>query len=106
MNLIRLILLSSLLISSTAMATMTVENPNCSQQFVASVEDVIDDAAFDYSFSKVQVIFKKLQVIKGVVPQNVILNVLKHGPFEFVKGQVYKIQLQDGNLCWAERKQQ
>ncbi len=104
MNLLRLIALSSLLFSFHSMATMTVEEVNCPQQFVASVEDVVDDAAFDYSYNKVQVILKKLEVIKGVVPQNIIINVLKHGPFEFIKGQIYKIQLQDGNLCWAEKK--
>ncbi|MFY7994414.1 MAG: hypothetical protein ACOVP4_14045 [Bacteriovoracaceae bacterium] len=101
---IRLTLLISLFLSTSAWAISTVENPNCSQQFVGSVEDVVDDAAIDYSFSKVKVIFKKLRVIKGTIPQNIIVDVLKHGPFEFIKGQIYAVQLQDGRLCWADKK--
>jgi hypothetical protein len=103
MNVIRLTILC-FFVSTSAMAISTIENPSCSQHFVASVEDVIDDAAFDYSFSKVKVIFKKIQVIKGVVPKNIIIDVLKHGPFEFIKGQIYSVQLQDGSLCWADKK--
>lgn len=103
MKLFRLTILC-LFVSKSAMAISTVESPNCPQQFVASVEDVIDDAAFDYSFSKVKVIFKKIEVIKGIVPQNIIIDVLKHGPFEFIKGQIYSVQLNEGSLCWADKK--
>lgn len=103
MKLFRLTILC-FFVSTSAMAISTVENLNCPQQFVASVEDVIDDAAFDYSFSKVKVIFKKIEVIKGIVPQNIIIDVLKHGPFEFIKGQIYSVQLNEGSLCWADKK--
>ncbi|GEM_PF-1600601 len=97
-------ILFGILLSSPAMATSTLNTSACNQQFVGSVEDIIDDSAFDYSLVKVKVIFKRLEVIKGIVPQNIILDVLKHGPFEFIKGQSYSVQLQDGSLCWADKQ--
>lgn len=104
MNLIRLSILTLFLSASSAFAMSTVGTIDCPQQFEASVQDIVDDSAFDHSFNKVKVIFKRLKVIKGDVPQNIIIDVLKHGPIEFVKGSTYSIQLQDGRLCWAEKK--
>ena len=104
MFLIRLSLLLCLFLSFSAFSMSTVENVNCPQQFIASVQDVVDESPVDHGFAKVKVIFKRLRVIKGDVPQNIIVEVLKHGPIEFIKNETYSIQLQDGRLCWAEKK--
>ena len=104
MNLIRLSLFILIFSSSSAFSMSTVGTIDCAQQFEAQVQDIVDESAFDYSLNKVKVIFKRLKVIKGDVPPNIIIEVLKHGPNEFVKGETYSVQLQDGSLCWAEKK--
>ena len=98
------LIIISLSLSSMVFATSTVANLDCPQQFTGTVQDIVDESAFDSSFSKIKVIFKRLEVIKGNVPQNIIVEVLKHGPFDFKKNEIYSVQLQDGRLCWAEKK--
>jgi hypothetical protein len=49
------------------------------------------------------VIFENLQTFKGDVEEQVLVDVLKNGPFKVEPGKEYRVLLRKGRLCWIEQ---
>jgi hypothetical protein len=88
---------------SSSFATVTVEKVDCPDQFEGKVEQVIDDLGPDTTYSQQSIVFKNEHTLKGSPKEQVLLSMLKHGPFQFQVGEEYRVQLRSGNVCWIEK---
>lgn len=85
--------LLGMMFSSLSWGTVTVEQPNCPDEFVSSVKEIVEPVGSISLFSKEKVIFDN----------NKTLDVLMNGPFEIEVGKEYRVQMREGKLCWIEQ---
>jgi hypothetical protein len=89
-----------LFMSLSAQATLTVGE--CPVHFEGRVEEIIESSEADHAYKTQHVVFKNLLTLKGDVPEQVSVEVLKHGPVQFESGEDYRIQTRAGRLCSVE----
>jgi hypothetical protein len=100
----KLLTLSSLIfLSSTVFATVTISEIDCPEQFEGKVRAIVQEFGPEKTMSFQKVVFDNLHTLKGEVPKNVSLDILKNGPFSIEAGEEYRVQLNEGKLCWIER---
>ena len=90
-------------LSTASFATVTVTEIDCPEQFEGKVRAIVDDFGPEKVMSFRKVVFDNLHTLKGDVPEHVSLDVLKNGPFSIKAGEEYRVQLNEGKLCWIER---
>ncbi len=91
------------LFSLSSLATVTIDHIDCPEQFEGKVRAIVDDFGPEKVMSFQKVVFDNLHTLKGEVPKHVSLDVLKNGPFAIEAGEEYRVQLNEGKLCWIER---
>lgn len=91
------------LFSLSAFATVTVDAIDCPEQFEGKIRAIVDEFGPEKAISFQTVVFDNLQTLKGEVPKNVSLDIMKNGPFSLEAGEEYRVQLNEGKLCWIER---
>ena len=99
----KIIFMMVIILSGSAQATMTAGEGLCPEEFEGRVKDVIEEVGPDHAFSTQKVIFSNEQTIKGEVGEQVLVDVLKNGPFEIETGKEYRVLLRKGKLCWIEQ---
>lgn len=97
------VLLSLILVSTSAWSTVTVEQPDCPIQFEGKVKEVVEELGPSNPLSTQKVIFQNQASLKGDAGDTVTLDVLKHGPFSIEPGEDYLVQMRNGKLCWIEK---
>lgn len=96
------ILFFTLIISSSAMASMASGESVCPQKFEAKVKEIIEPVGSTQAFAINTVVFENLRNIRGNTEQQVFLEILQNGPFKAEKGKDYLVQIRNGKLCWME----
>lgn len=91
------------LFATSSFATVTIDQIDCPEQFEGKVRAIVQDFGPEKTMSFQKVVFDNLHTLKGDVPKNVSLDILKNGPFSIEAGEDYRVQLNDGKLCWIER---
>lgn len=91
------------LFASSVYSTVTISEIDCPEQFEGKVRAIVQDFGPEKTMSFQKVVFDNLHTLKGDVPKNVSLDVLKNGPFAIEAGEEYRVQLNEGKLCWIER---
>jgi hypothetical protein len=98
-----IIIMMVVLLSGSAQSTVTAGGGLCPEEFEGRVKEVIEEVGPDRAFSTQKVIFDNEQTIKGEVGEQVLVDILKNGPFEIEAGKEYRVLLRKGKLCWIER---
>ena len=75
----------------------------CPQGFRGKVKDVVEEVGPETAFSTNKVIFTNMETTRGEVAEQVLIDVLKNGPFIIEKGKDYQVLMRNGKLCWIER---
>jgi hypothetical protein len=96
------LLMLLIVFSSASWATVTIDQPDCPQQFEGRVQSVLEADSPNSFLAADKVVLENRQTIRGQVPQRVQLEVVRGGPFRLEPGGEYRVQLRDGRLCWAE----
>lgn len=76
---------------------------SCPDAFEGRVKEVIEEVGESSLYSVQKVIFTNLQTLRGDVKDQVLIDMLSNGPFEIVQDEEYRVQLQNGKLCWIEK---
>ena len=76
---------------------------DCPVQFEGRVEDFIKGVGTSSAFATHNVVFKNLSNLKGEASEQVVVEMLEHGPFELERGEDYHVQLREGRVCWIEK---
>lgn len=97
------LLLAIIFMTSFSFATVTVGNVDCPVQFEGRVEDFITGVGTSSAFATHNVVFKNLSNLKGDASEQVVVEMLEHGPFELERGEDYHVQLREGRVCWIEK---
>ncbi len=84
-------------------ATVTVGKMDCPTQFEGRVNEIIEPMGATIGFATNKVVFTNNHTLKGEVKDQVIVDILKNGPFDIEKGEDYQVQLRDGKICWIEK---
>src|SRR5665647_724578 len=93
----RLIAIITLLaFSQLSWGTMTDGTTVCPVQFNGRAKEIIEDVGPSTAYSTIKVVFINQQTLKGDVKEQVIVEVLKHGPFTIEPGEDYQVQLRNG----------
>ena len=88
---------------SNSWATVTVNPDACPEHFEGKVKEVIVPVGTLSAFSTQKVLLKNERTLKGEVAEQVDLDTLVNGPFEFVPGQSYSIHMRGKKACWIEK---
>lgn len=83
-------------------ATVTTGSDSCPVQFEGRVKEIIEPLGSEDFFATNKVVFESQEVLKGVVKDQVFVDVLKNGPFQVEVDKDYRVQLRDGKVCWIE----
>lgn len=86
-------------------AEATVRSGLCSEEFLGKLKVVLEDVGdLRKNYETQRIIFTNLETIRGDVSEEVILEILKFGPFQFKEENVYRIQMNNGKICWLEEE--
>lgn len=90
------------LLSTSVQATVTAGSDLCPDEFEGRVKAVVDELGPDHAFATKQVIFLNQETLRGEVKNQIVVDILKNGPFEVEPGKEYRVLLRKGKLCWIE----
>jgi hypothetical protein len=84
-------------------AFATVKVGQCPEEFIGRVKSIQEAMTAERTFETQQIIFSNVETLRGEVDEEVILELLKGGPFKLEEGPEYRVQLRNGKLCWLEK---
>jgi len=84
-------------------AFATVKVGQCPEEFIGRVKSKQDAVISGRTFETEEIIFSNVETLRGEVDEEVILELLKGGPFKLEEGLEYRVQLRNGKLCWLEK---
>ncbi len=84
-------------------AFATVRQGDCPQEFIGELKLKLEGNYNQKGYEIVQYVFKNLETIRGELEDEVIVELLKFGPFKIEESKNYKIQLKNGKICWIEQ---
>lgn len=93
-----------LLVSSfSAKSVVTVGAQDCPSQFEGRVKEIIEPVGAEDFFSANKVVFENLHTIKGQPGENVLVDILRNGPFKVEADEEYRVFARGEKLCWIEK---
>lgn len=94
-----LVVCESLVLLADVSATVAFNLP-CSEKYIAKVSQVLEKDNIE-SVKKIEVHFDILEVKKGHGAASVSVEIIKNGPMQFKKDEIYSLELNNGWFCSA-----
>ncbi len=103
MKLVIIFFMVAMMFVQSSWSTVAVPGLDCPVKFKGTIKEIIKPVGADSGFNTDRVLFSVTEEIEGDSGEQVQLDVLQHGPFDFEPGAEYLVQTRNGRLCWVEK---
>ena len=85
------------------MTSLSIAKIQCPDKFVGTVAKIEESIGPENANSKINVSFQVEQTLKGSPGRAPEISVLKFGPYRFIRGETFEIELRDNFICSVKK---